>query len=79
MQVTTKQLCDLISLSILAVMKEEDGTVTNPNPGGEFHYYSPVATEVGRILGGDQCSCEDAVTINDHIAAIRLGIKIGNL
>jgi hypothetical protein len=79
MQVTTKQLCDLISLSILAVMKEEDGTVTNPNPDGPCHYYSPVATEVGRILGGDQCSCEDATAINDHIAAIRLGLKLRNL
>lgn len=79
MQVTTKQLCDLISLSILAVMKEEDGTVTNPNPNGPCHWYSPVTIEVGRILGGDQCSCEDAVTINNHISAIRLGLKLRNL
>ncbi|MBO7734634.1 MAG: hypothetical protein J6S67_18890 [Methanobrevibacter sp.] len=79
MQVTTKQLCDLISLSILAVMQEKDGTVTNPKSDGPFHWYSPVTTEIGRILGGNQCSCEDAVTLNDHIAAIRLGIKLRNL
>lgn len=72
MQVTIKQLCDLISLSLLAVTAEEDGTVLNPN----HQYYSPVAIEVGRILGGDQCSCEDAQTINDHLAAIRLGMSI---
>lgn len=79
MQVNTKQLCDLISLSILAVMQEEDGTVTNPNPDDSFHWYSPVATEVGRILGGDQCSCEVATAINDHIGAIRLGLKLKTL
>lgn len=77
MEVNTKKLCDLISLAVLAIMEKEDKTVTNTE--GEFTWFSPVTMEVGRILGGDQCSCEEAKEINDHIATIRLGMKLGRL
>ena len=76
MNVTVKQLCDLISLSIIAITDDEDNTVIDPNPKGDFHWFSPVCTEVGRILGGNECSIEEAQAINDHIAAIRLGLKL---
>lgn len=78
MNVSVKQLCDLISLSIIAITDENDGTVINPNPKDDFHWFSPVCTEIGRI-GGREFSIEEAQAINDHIAAIRLGLKLKNL
>ena len=75
MIVNVKQLCDLISMALIVVIDEDDKTTTNPNPEGQFHWYSPATTEIGRILGVD-CSCEDAELINQHLAAIRLGMKL---
>ena len=77
MQLSTKQLLDLISLSFQAVMQERDDTFTNSNPeDSRFYLHSPVAAEVNEILGGN--SWDIAETINSHLSAIRLGMQLRN-
>lgn len=73
MDISIKQLNDIISLSVLAICKKDmDGTATKPNSD-----FSPVEIELMRILN-PKASCDDIKTINDHIAAIRLGMRIAS-
>ena len=74
MNITIKQLNDVISLSVLAVCeKDMDGTeapVEDPNN------LSPVENELSYIL--PNCDRLDLMAINSHIAAIRLGMRIAS-
>lgn len=68
MQLSTKQLLDLISLSFQAVMQERD-VFTNPTPDA----CSPIVVEILDLLGTSRDSAE---IIASHLSAIRLGMQL---
>ena len=77
-----KQLIDIISLSILAATSESDPTEVQDNEFyGKISTNTPYAQELLFIL--NEKNNEEpyevqsfAVSANEHIAAIRLGMKI---
>ncbi len=70
MQLSTKQLLDLISLSFQAVMQERD-VFTNPTP--DACQCSPIVVEILDLLGTSRDSAE---IIASHLSAIRLGMQL---
>ena len=77
-----KQLIDIISLSILAATSESDPTeVQNNEFYGRIATNTPYIQELLFILNEDNNEKAHeiqsfAISANEHIAAIRLGIKI---
>lgn len=76
MKLTRKQLLDIISLSIEVVTSETDGTV-----GGNAYYSTgldtPFIQELLCILDNEDDAQRFAIAANRHLAAIRLGMRIG--
>lgn len=70
MQLSTKQLLDLISLSFQAVMQERDA-FTNPTP--DACQYPPIVAEIIDLL---DASWDSAEIIASHLSAIRLGMQL---
>ena len=87
MNITIKQLLDIVSLSVEAVNMKTDPTVTSHDNSFFFNGTStalvtPVENEVKDILG-DEHDLKTKVEIvkiakalNEHIAAIRLGMRL---
>jgi hypothetical protein len=87
MNITIKQLLDIVSLSIEAVNTKADPTVTSHKEefffnGTSTALVTPVENEVNTILG-DEHDLETkgeiikiAKALNEHIAAIRLGMRL---
>ena len=77
-----KQLIDIISLSILAATSESDPTEVQDNAiYGKISTNTPYIQELLFILDEDNNEKAHeiqsfAITANEHIAAIRLGMKI---
>lgn len=90
MNITKKQLLDIVSLSILAVSTKTDPTVLSPKDKESFYpngnstsFVTPIENEIGHILSFDQSDDSEkeeianiAYALNEHIAAIRLGMKL---
>lgn len=75
MNITKKQLMDIISLSIMAVFDKEDGTADIPQMLRKDTQYprTNFIAEALHILND-----EDIIeSLNDHVRAIRLGVKLG--
>jgi hypothetical protein len=87
MNITPKQLLDIVSLSIEAVNSKADPTIVSHNEsfftnGTSTALVTAVENEVNTILG-DEHDLETKVEIvkiakalNEHIAAIRLGMRL---
>ena len=77
-----KQLIDIISLSILAATSESDPTEVQDNEFyGKISTNTPYIQELLFILNEDNNERTHeiqsfAIAANEHIAAIRLGMKI---
>jgi hypothetical protein len=82
MNITIKQLMDIVSLSILAVNKESDPTLPahmeNFSGDKDKSLVTPVENEVLDILGDNPVTFEVAKALNQHIAAIRLGKELNS-
>lgn len=81
MNITIKQLLDIVSLSVEAVNMKTDPTVTSHDNSFFFNGTStalvtPVENEVSIILNEDHDKVEIAKALNEHIAAIRLGMRL---
>ena len=87
MNITIKQLLDIVSLSIEAVNTKADPTVTSHKEefffnGTSTALVTPVENEVSSILGEKHDLktkveiVKIAKVLNGHIAAIRLGMKL---
>lgn len=84
MNITIKQLLDIVSLSVEAVNMKTDPTVTSHDNSFFFNGTStalvtPIENEVSTILGEDhdlRTKVEIAKALNEHIAAIRLGMRL---
>lgn len=85
MNITIKQLMDIVSLSVLAVNKKSDPTL--PSHMDKFFgnektsFVTPVENEVLSILGDDYdkgVALEIAKALNTHIAAIRVGKELNS-
>lgn len=88
MNITTKQLLDIVSLSIEAVNSKADPTITSHNENSFFFngtstaLVTPVENEVSTILGEEHDLrtkveiIKIAKALNEHIAAIRLGMRL---
>lgn len=88
MNITIKQLLDIVSLSVEAVNMKADPTVPSHNENSFFlngtstALVTPVENEVFTILDIEHdLRTKDEITkiakaLNEHIAAIRLGMKI---
>lgn len=72
MQLSPKQLLDLISLSFQAVMQERDVFTT---PDHMKAQYSPIVAEIRDLL---DTSWDVAEIIASHLSAIRLGMQLKN-
>lgn len=89
MNITIKQLLDIISLSIEAINMKTDPTITSHDNsffsnGTSTALVTAVENEVRTILG-DEHDLETKVEIveiakalNTHISAIRLGMRLNN-
>ena len=89
MNITTKQLLDIVSLSIEAVNSKTDPTIPSRDKslfynGTSTALITAVENEVHTILG-DEHNLETKVEIikfakilNTHIGAIRLGMRLNN-
>ena len=87
MNITIKQLLDIVSLSVEAVNTKTDPTVASHDNSFFFNGTStalvtPVENEVSTIFG-EEHNLETKVEIikiakalNEHIAAIRLGMRL---
>lgn len=77
MEISKKQLMDIISLSILAVTTESDPTIPSHMENHisffEDELDTPYENEVDHIIPNNH---KLAIALNEHIAAIRLGMKI---
>lgn len=92
MNITIKQLMDIVSLSIEAVNSKTDPTVLSPKDKESFYpngnstsFVTPIENEIGHILSFDQSDDSEkeeianiAYALNEHIAAIRLGMRLSN-
>lgn len=87
MNITIKQLLDIVSLSIESVNMKTDPTITSHDNSFFFNGTStalvtPVENEVSVILGEEHDLrtkveiTKIAKALNGHIAAIRLGMKL---
>jgi hypothetical protein len=87
MNITIKQLLDIVSLSVEAVNMKTDPTVTSHDNSFFFNGTStalvtPVENEVSSILGEEHDLrtkveiVKIAKALNEHIAAIRLGMRL---
>ena len=87
MNITTKQLLDIVSLSIEAVNSKTDPTVTSHDNsffsnGTSTALVTAVENEVQAILGNEhdlETKAEIvkiAKALNSHIGAIRLGMRL---
>ena len=87
MNITTKQLLDIVSLSVEAVNMKTDPTITSHDNSFFFNGTStalvtPVENEVSSILGEEHDLrtkieiVKIAKALNEHIAAIRLGMRL---
>lgn len=87
MNITIKQLLDIVSLSVEAVNMKTDPTVTSHDNSFFFNGIStalvtPVENEVNTILGEKHDLrtkveiTKIAKALNEHIAAIRLGMRL---
>ena len=87
MNITTKQLLDIVSLSVEAVNMKIDLTVTSTDKsffynGASTELVTPIENEVSTILGEEHDLrtkveiTKIAKALNAHIAAIRLGIRM---
>lgn len=72
MQLSPKQLLDLISLSFQAVMQERD---VFTNPDHMKAQYSPIVAEIVDLL---DTSLDTAEIIASHLSAIRIGMQLRN-
>ena len=85
MNISIKQLMDIVSLSIEAVNSKTDPTIVSRDEsffsnGNSAMLITPVENEVLNILNdkGRGESTEVASTLNQHLAAIRLGMRLSN-
>lgn len=88
MNITIKQLLDIVSLSIEAVNMKTDPTITSHDNSFFFNGTStalvtPVENEVRTILDDEHSETnveivEIAKALNTHISAIRLGMRLNN-
>lgn len=81
MNITIKQLLDIVSLSVEAVNMKTDPTVTSHDNSFFFNGTStalvtPVENEVSTILDKEHDKIKIAKALNEHIAAIRLGMRL---
>lgn len=82
MNITIKQLLDIVSLSVEAVNMKADPTVPSHTENSFFlngtstALVTPVENEVSTILGEEHDNVEIAKALNSHIGAIRLGMKL---
>lgn len=86
MNITIKQLLDIVSLSVEAVNMKTDPTTPSHIESFFFNGTStalvtPVENEVNTILGKNDLRTKVEITkiakaLNEHIAAIRLGIRL---
>lgn len=87
MNITIKQLLDIVSLSVEAVNMKNDPTVTSHDKsffynGASTELVTPIENEVSTILGEEHDLrtkveiTKIAKALNEHIAAIRLGIRM---
>ena len=87
MNITIKQLLDIVSLSVEAVNMKTDPTVTSHDNSFFFNGTStalvtPIENEVSTILGEKHDLrtkveiIKIAKALNEHIAAIRLGMRL---
>ena len=77
MNITTKQLMDIVSLSIEAVNSKADPTIPSHMENHisffEDELDTPYENEVDYIIPNNH---ELAIALNEHIAAIRLGMRL---
>ena len=86
MNITIKQLLDIVSLSVEAVNMKTDPTTPSHIESFFFNGTStalvtPVENEVNTILGKNDLRTKVEITkiakaLNEHIAAIRLGMRL---
>lgn len=82
MNITIKQLLDIVSLSIEAVNMKTDPTIPSHTENSFFlngtstALVTPVENEISTILGDNPVTLEVAKALNEHIAAIRLGMRL---
>jgi hypothetical protein len=86
MNITIKQLLDIVSLSVEAVNMKTDPTITSHDNSFFFNGTStalvtPVENEVRTILDDEHSETnveivEIAKALNSHIGAIRLGMRL---
>ncbi len=77
MNITIKQLLDIVSLSVEAVNMKTDPTIPshmeNHISFSEDELNTPYENEVDHIIPNNH---KLAIALNEHIAAIRLGMRI---
>ena len=86
MNITIKQLMDIVSLSVMAVNMENDPTLPAHMDkffgNAETSLVTPIENEVKDILGDEHDLrtkveiVKIAKALNQHIAAIRLGMQL---